>query len=288
MDNQVLRAVVVAAREVAVQDVLGTLSVADLGVNGGTRHVRDHGVTAAPGVLGVAERVILGSRLGEPDITTVAAEVPRLEGIGDVLLDDDSATGSVDEPSTGLHLGDQVLVEQTTGLLVQGAVNGDDITLSEHLLEVLDATAADLLLGLGAQRLVIIVEELLAVERLETAEHTLTDTANGDGTDNLALEIELVFGDSSNIPLTARDLLVGRDKVADQSQDGHDNVLSNGNDVATGDLGDSDTAVGGVGSVQVDVVGTNTSSDSQLQLLGLGEALSGKVTRVEARGGYVS
>jgi hypothetical protein len=51
-------------------------------------------------VLSVAERVVLGGGLGEPDVTTVAAEVARLEGLGNVLLDDDSTTSSVDEPST--------------------------------------------------------------------------------------------------------------------------------------------------------------------------------------------
>ena len=98
VDNQILRAVVLTTGEVRVQDVLGTLGVADLGVDGGTRHVGDHGVTTAPGVLGVAERVILRSGLGEPNITTVATELTGLQSLGDVLLDDDGATGRVNEP----------------------------------------------------------------------------------------------------------------------------------------------------------------------------------------------
>ena len=98
VDDQILRAVVLTAGEVAVQDVLGALSIADLGIDRGTRHVGDHGVTATPRVLSVAEWVVLGGGLGEPDITTVAAEVTRLEGLSNVLLDNDSATGSVDEP----------------------------------------------------------------------------------------------------------------------------------------------------------------------------------------------
>jgi hypothetical protein len=235
-------------------------------------------------VLGVAERVVLGGGLGEPDITTVSAEVAGLEGLGDILLDDDGTTGGVDEPSTGLHLGDEVLVEETTSLLVQGAVDGDHITLGEHLLEVVDATATNLLLGLGGEGLVVVVEELLAVEGLETAEDTLTDTADSDGTDDLALEIVLVLGDGGDIPVTVLDLLVGRDEVADQEEDGHDDVLRNRDDVGAGDLGNSDTAVGGVGGVQVNVVGTDTGSDSELELLGLGQTLSSQVTGVEGGG----
>jgi hypothetical protein len=270
VDDQVLRTVVLTAGEVALEDVLGTVGVADLSIDGGTGHVGNHAVAATPGVLGVAERVVLGGGLGEPDVTTVATEVAGLEGLGDILLDDDGTAGSVDEPSTGLHLRDEVLVEETAGLLVQGAVNSDNVTLGEHLLEVLNATATDLLLGLGREGLVVVVEELLAVEGLEAAEDTLTDTANGDGTDDLALEVELVLSDSGDVPVTILDLLVGRNEVADQEEDGHDDVLSDGDDVRAGDLSNGDTAVGGVGGVQVNVVGTNTGSDSELKLLGLG------------------
>jgi hypothetical protein len=60
--------------------------------------VRDHGVAAAEGVLGVPQDVVLGRRLGEPDVAAVAPEVARLEGVGNVLLDDDGAAGGVDEP----------------------------------------------------------------------------------------------------------------------------------------------------------------------------------------------
>jgi hypothetical protein len=60
--------------------------------------VRNHGVTAAPWVLGVAERVILGGGLREPDVTTVSTEVAILESLGNILLDDDSTTGGVNQP----------------------------------------------------------------------------------------------------------------------------------------------------------------------------------------------
>lgn len=117
---------------------------------------------------------------------------------------------------TLLHLGEEVLVEQPTGLLVQGAVDGDNITLSEHILKVLDTTAANLLLDVRPQRLIVVVEELLAVERLETAKDTLTDTADGDSANDLVLKVKLVLGDGGNVPLTVGNLLVSRDEVADQ------------------------------------------------------------------------
>ena len=58
----------------------------------------NHGVAAAPWVLGVAERVVLGCGLGEPDITTVSTDVAVLESLGNVLLDDNGTTGGVNQP----------------------------------------------------------------------------------------------------------------------------------------------------------------------------------------------
>lgn len=98
MDDEVLGAVVLAAGEVAVEDGLGAGGVALLRVDRRARHVRHHGVAAAPRVLGVPQRVVLGCGLGEPDVSAVAAELAVLERLGDVLLDDDGTAGGVDEP----------------------------------------------------------------------------------------------------------------------------------------------------------------------------------------------
>ena len=183
---------------------------------------------------------------------------------------------------TRLHLVDQLLVEETLGLLVERAVDGDNVTLSEHLLERLDAAAANLLLLLSAEGLVVEVEELLAVEGLQAAEDTLADTANGNGTDNLALEVELVLGGFGNVPVTTGDLLASRAEVADESEDGHDDVLSDRHDVGASDLSNSDTTVGLVRGIEINVVGTDTSSDGNLQVLRLSQTLLCKVTGVES------
>lgn len=101
VDDKVLGPVVLATAEVGVEDSLGAGGVALLSVERGTGHVRDGGVTsrAAPVLVGgSAERVVLGGGLGEPDVTTVAAKLAGGESVGDVLLDDNGATGGVDEP----------------------------------------------------------------------------------------------------------------------------------------------------------------------------------------------
>lgn len=282
VDNQILRAVVVLAGEVALEDSLGAISISLLGIQRSSGHVGGHGVAEAEGVDGGAERVVAGGGLGEPDITTVAGEVAGAESLGDVLLDDDGATGGVDEVGALLHLADELLVEEALCLLVQRAVDGDNVALGEHLLEGVDAAAANLGLDLGLEALVVKVQQLLASERLEAAQDTLTDAADGDGADNLALEVVLLLGDGGDVPLAAGDLLVGGHEVAEEDEDGHDDVLGDGDDVGAGDLGDGDAAVGLVGGDQVDVVGADTSGDGDLEVLGLGQTLSGQVTGVEA------
>ena len=282
VDDQVLRAVVLTAGEVAVQDLLGALGIADLSIDGSTGHVRNHGVTAAPWVLGVAERVILGSRLREPDISTVSAEVARLEGLSDIFLDHNGTTGSVHEPRARLHLSNELLVEETLGAFVERAVDSNNVTLGNHVGKVLDTAAANFLLGLGAQSLVVVVEELLAVEGLQTAKDTLANTANTDSSHYLVLKVEFVLGHSSNIPLTIADLVMGGDKVANEGQNGHQDMFGHGHDVGASNLCHGDATVGLVGGVQIDVIGANTGSDGNLQVLGLGEALGSEITGVEA------
>jgi len=58
-------------------------------------------------------------------------------------------------------------------------------------------------------------------------------------------------------------------------------TLSNGDDVGAGDLSDGDASVGLVGSVEVDMIGTDTGGDGKLELLGFSKTLSSEVSRVE-------
>ncbi|KAB8291790.1 hypothetical protein EYC80_006584 [Monilinia laxa] len=184
---------------------------------------------------------------------------------------------------TLLHLGDQFLVEETTGLLVKRTVDSNNITLRQHLLQVRNSSTSDLLLNLRLKRLVIKVQQLLAVKRLQSSQDTLTDSTHCNGTDDLALEIKLVLGGGCNVPLASLDLLVCGYKVADQNQDGHDDVLGDRYDVGSGYLGNGDTAVSLIGSVEIDVVGSNTGCDGDLEVLGLGETLGCEVAWVETR-----
>lgn len=115
VDDEILGPVVFTSGEVLVKNGLGAggislrkaLAVIGepvseetylLSINGGTGHVRNHSVASTPWVGGSSERVVTGRGLREPDVTTVSAEVARLERISNILLDDNGAAGSVDEP----------------------------------------------------------------------------------------------------------------------------------------------------------------------------------------------
>lgn len=58
-------------------------------------------------------------------------------------------------------------------------------------------------------------------------------------------------------------------------------MLSDGNNIGASHLGDRDTAVDFIGSVKVDVVRANTSSNGKLEFLRLLETLLGEVAWVE-------
>lgn len=64
-----------------------------------------------------------------------------LESSSDGILVTDGTTGSVDEPCTLLEVLKELGVDQAAGTLVKGAVDGDDITLGDEFLEVLDTAS---------------------------------------------------------------------------------------------------------------------------------------------------
>lgn len=164
---------------------------------------------------------------------------------------------------------------------MQRAVDSDNITLRHHVFQIVNAAASDLLLRLRTQTLVVIVEQLLAVKRLQTTENALANTATANGANHFVFQVVLVLGHGGNVPVTAGNLLVRGDEVADQHEDGHQDVFGDRDDVAARHLGDGDTAVGLVGSIEVDVVGPDARSNRQLEVLCLGQTLSVEVSWME-------
>lgn len=82
--------------EEVFQDLLGSVRVACLGVEGRARVVRHHAVTAAERVLHVTPRVVLGRGLHVPHVTGVAAQLPTLDCRSDVFRVADGTASRVD------------------------------------------------------------------------------------------------------------------------------------------------------------------------------------------------
>lgn len=62
-------------------------------------------------------------------------------------------------------------------------------------------------------------------------------------------------------------------------------MLSDGDDVGSSNFSNGDTTVGLVGSIEIDVIRSNTGSDGDLEVLGLGKTFGSEVTRVETKKG---
>lgn len=269
--------------KIVAEDCFCTGSVSGLCIDGGTRDMRSHRITADAVVVldvggHVVEGVVLGRWLLVSDVTTVTENVAGFECSLDVLGVDDGATGGVDDPGTLLHPANLLGVDKALGTFVEGAVDGEDVELGKEFLEVFDADGAGLLLE-GVIALVVVVGELGAVEGLQSLKDTRADTSRTEGTDNLAFEIVRLPRDLGDVPVTLKVLSVGGDKVSDENEDGHDNVLGDRGDVGAGDFVDRDVLL--VGNVEIDVVRTDTCGDAALEVLGLLEDLGGQVGGVE-------
>jgi hypothetical protein len=83
---------------------------------------------------------------------------------------------------------------------------------------------AELLLDVCRQPVAIGVVQL-DVEGLEAAQHGKADAAGSDGSDLHALEVIRALDAVGNVPSAAHDPAVGRDVVAHERQDHHDDVL---------------------------------------------------------------
>ncbi len=78
MDDQIFRSVIVAAGEVAREDILGAICISLLRIQRRTRHMRNHTIATAHDVLCVSQRMLFRCGLWEPDITTIAIQVTAL------------------------------------------------------------------------------------------------------------------------------------------------------------------------------------------------------------------
>src|SRR5438105_613361 len=95
------------------------------------------------------------------------------------------------------------------------------------------------------------------VEGLQSLEHRQADTPRRYGTHMHAFDV-IATGDAvGDVPAAFDYPLVGRDIVANQTEDHHDHMLGDGDGIAIGDLGDGNAAVDG--RLEVDVIGADAA-----------------------------
>ena len=204
-----------------------------------------------------------------------------LKGSLDVLGVDNGTTGRVDDPSTLLHPGELLGVDEATSTFIERAVDGEHVELGKEVLEIFATDSAGVLLELLVT-LVVVVGELGAVEGLQSLENARANTSGAKGTNDLTFKVVGLTSYLSNVPVTFEVLSIGGNKVADENEDGHNDVLSDRDDVGASDLVDRNVLL--VGDIEIDVVGTDTGSDTTLEVLSGLEHLGGQVTRVEGGG----
>ena len=99
------------------------------------------------------------------------------------------------------------------------------------------------------------VEQLLGLEGDQSLEDSVANTTSAESSDDLGFEVVRILCNSSDlqsssrsaeslfeaidpthIPVAGHDLLVSGDKVANEQEDGHDDMLSHRDDIRSSDL----------------------------------------------------
>jgi hypothetical protein len=137
---------------------------------------------------------------------------------------------------------------------MQRAVDSDHVTLTQHLLKSIHASASNLFLNLGFQWLVVKIEKFLAVKWLKSSKNALTNAADSNSTYNFSFQVIFILCRACHIPVSGFDLFVCRDKVSNKVENGHDDMFGDRNDIGSSDLGDGDTTIDFVCSIQIDMV----------------------------------
>lgn len=101
---QVCGVIVVLPAEIALQNALHSTRITLLRIERASRHVRNHAIATTQGILSIAKNMVLRCRLGSPDISSIAIEVTRLQRSRNVLGNDNSTAGSVNNPRSCLLL----------------------------------------------------------------------------------------------------------------------------------------------------------------------------------------
>ena len=164
------------------------------------------------------------------------------------------------------------------GLGVKGCVDRDDIADPHHVFHTRMPGKIELLFHRFRQAVTVEVMEV-HVEWFQPTQHGKTNTSRRDRADVHTFHVIRTRHTIGDVPAPLYHPLVGRDVVAHEAKNHHDDVFGDADRVAISDFYDSYSAL--TRRLQVDMVRTDAGSDCKLEVLRLGYALSGEIGRPE-------
>ena len=217
------------------------------------------------------EEDVLFRRFLGIDIESRAFQGAGFQRLGHGVFIHQTATGAVDEVGTLLHLGDAFGIQQIGGFLGFRQVQGDEIGLRQQVLDIVHLGDSDFLRALLGQEGVIGHD--LHFQPLRTVGDDRTDVARADQAERLAGDLgphELRF-----LPFTGLRGGIGGRNLARHGKHHGNGVFGGGDRVAERRVHHHDPL--GRGRGQVHVIHPDTGAPDDLQVIGLGNQIGGRL-----------
>ena len=194
------------------------------------------------------------------DIEAEVAEVAGLEGLDDGAGIDEAAAGGIDEHGTGLHALESGGVDEVMSGGHQGAMQADDVALSQDFVERQIEHTAVAEGGIGIE----VGGKDTAAEAEHDAGKDATDAAGADDAHGFALEVEAQEAIEGEIAFA--DAVEGAVGFAVEGKDEGDGVLGDGVGGVGGDADDGDVVL--AGGIEIDVVEAGAAGGNQARAAG--------------------
>ena len=195
----------------------------------------------------IAEQRVLGHRLGAKDVERGSAHLAGIERRLEVLVDDQGATGDVEDPHPVATLGQRLGIEPALGLRSLRQVQGDEVRDGIDVVGRVSLLDAELAVALGADER--IERDHVHAEPAGPLRHELADPPEAEDSEGL-LE-QLHAGEVRPLPAARGQRGVGLGHVAGQRQQERHRVLGGRDHVGLRGVGHDDAPLGGRGHVDV-------------------------------------
>ncbi len=238
-------------------DALGYInSYANLGFYGRSTQMRGNIKARYP-----QERMVSRDWLAGKYIHSSSCNLTGENSLPEILLIDDTATGTVNEANALLHLCHDIFIYHVAGGVSKRHMDGDEVGLFYNLIKGAYGYAHILAAFLVDIR---IIANDLHVKGQGTLGYAATNTAHAHNTQGLALQ--LYAGVLFAVPLTLLEGFVGNRNVTSHGHHHGKGMLSGSNSIAPWGIDNNNALVGG--SSNINIVYAYTGTADNLQILG--------------------